>query len=46
MTLIANVFHKLYTVKDMVRWMFGWPCFRANFDSEHPKASQTLMKSA
>ena len=46
MTFIANVFPKLWNVKDMVRQMFGQSRFRTPFDSEHVKASQTLMKSA
>ena len=46
MTFTANVFLKLKTVRDVVRRNFGWPGFRALFDSEHVKASQTLTKYA
>ena len=45
MTLIAYLFPKLRTVKDMIRRMFRYPR-RAPFDSRHVKASQILMKSA
>ena len=46
MTLIAQVFPKLQSVKDMFRQMFKQPRFRAPFNSQHIKVSQTLMKTA
>ena len=46
MTVIAYVFPKLQTVKEIVRRMFRWPRFRTHFDSQDVKASETLMKSA
>ena len=46
MTLIDYVFPKLHTVKDMLRQIFKYPHFRAPFESQHVKASQTLMKPA
>ena len=45
MALIAYVFLKLQTMKDMFRQMFKSPRFRESLESEHLKASQTLMKS-
>ena len=43
MTIIAYVFPKLLTVKDMVRQMFKYPGFRGFFQIQHVKASQTLF---
>ena len=45
-TLIASVFLKLWTLKDALRKMSKKPGFRASFDSQHAKKSQTLMKSS
>ena len=45
MALTADVFLKLQTLKNVVRQMFEKVHFRAPFDSQHVKASQTLMKS-
>ena len=46
MTLIAFVFPKLRTAKEVVRQMSKKPRFRMPFDSENVKGSQTLVKSA
>ena len=46
MTLIAYLFPKLQTVKNMVRQIFKVPRFRAPLDGQYVKASQTLMKSS
>ena len=46
MIVIANVFPKLETVKDLVRPLSKKPCLRTPFDSQHVKAPQTLLKSA
>ena len=43
MTIIAYVFPKLLTVKDMVRQMFKYRGFRGFFQIQHVKASQTLF---
>ena len=43
--LIANVFLKLQTVKDLVRPLSLKCSFRPSFDSQHSKGSQTLVKS-
>ena len=44
-TLVSYVFPKLRTAKDDVRKVSKKPCFRAPFNSQHAKGSQTLMKS-
>ena len=44
--VIANVFPKLQNVKDLVRPHSKMCYFRTSFDSEHIKASETLVKSA
>ena len=44
--VIANVFPKLQTVKDLVRPLSKKRCFRTPFDSQHVKELQTLVKSA
>ena len=41
MTLIAYVFPNFQTVKNTIRQMFKEPGFRAPFDSQHVKVSQT-----
>ena len=46
MTLIAYVSPKLQSGNNMVRQIFKQSCFRAHFDSQHVKASETLTKSA
>ena len=45
MIVIANVFRKLQTVKDLVRPLSKKSRFRTPFDSQHVKGSQTLVKS-
>ena len=46
MILIAYVFSKLQTAKDLVRPMFKKRRFRTLSESQHVKGSQTLVKSA
>ena len=45
MTLIADVFPKLSTQKNVVRSMSKKSHFRGLFDNEHRKRAQTLLKS-
>ena len=44
--VIANVFPKLQTVKDLVRPLSKKRCLRTSFESQHVKGSQTLPKNA
>ena len=44
--VIADVFPKLQTVKDLVRPLSKKRRFRTSFDGQHVKGSQTLVKSA
>ena len=44
MTLIANVFPKLQTLKNMVRSMPKMSSFRAAVEKQHRKCAQTLFK--
>ena len=44
--VIADVFPKLQTLKDLVRALYKKRRFRSSFDSQHVKESQTLLKSA
>ena len=46
MTLIAYVFRKLRTLKDVTRHMSKKSLFRTPFDSQHATGSQRLLKSA
>ena len=46
MIVIATLFRKLQTVKDLDRQLSKKHTFRAPFDSQHVKGSQTLVKSA
>ena len=46
MIVIANVFPKLQTVKDLARPLTKKRCFSTFFDSQHVKGSQTLVKSS
>ena len=46
MPLIAYIFSKLGTAKDVVRQMSNRSCFRRPFDKQHVKRSQTLWRSA
>ena len=45
MTLIADVFRKLRTPKNMVRYMSKKSRFRGFFDSQDGKQAQTLLLS-
>ena len=45
MIVIANVFPKLHTVKNLFRTLFKRRRFRVCFDSQHVKASQILANS-
>ena len=45
MILVANVFPKLETAKDMGRQMSKKSRFRRHFNKQHDKQSQTLLKS-
>ena len=44
MTLIADVFPKLQTPKNMVRSMPKKSSFRGSFEKQHGKCAQTLLK--
>ena len=46
MILIANVFPKIQTVKDLVRPLSKKCRFRTSIDSQHVKGYQSLVKSA
>ena len=46
MTLIANVFRKLRTARDVVRQMSKKALFRTIFDSQDVKGTQAPVKSA
>ena len=46
MIVIATLFRKLQTVKDLVRRLSEKHRFKALFDSQHVKGSQTLVTSA
>ena len=45
MIVIATLFRKLQTVKELVRPLSKKHRLRRPFDNEHVKASQTLVKS-
>ena len=45
MIVIATLFRKLQTVKDLVRPLFKKHRFRNSFDNQHVKGSQSLVKS-
>ena len=45
MIVIATLFRKLQTVKDLVRPLFKKHRFRKSFDNQHVKASEKLVKS-
>ena len=42
--VIADVFPKLQTLRDLVRALYKKRRFRSSFDSQHVKESQTLLK--
>ena len=46
MTLIAEVFPKLRSPKNKVRWMSTKSRFKASFGKQHSKRAQTLLKFA
>ena len=46
MMVIATLFRKLQTVKDLVRPLFKKHCLRNSFENQHVKESQSLVKSA
>ena len=45
MTLIANIFPKLPTPKNLVRYLSKKFRFRGPFDKQHGKRVETLLKS-
>ena len=45
-TRIADLFPKLWTAKNLIRYMSKKPRFRTPFDSQHAEGSWTLLKSA
>ena len=45
MTLIADLFAKLRTPKNVVRYMSKKSCFKGPFDRQHGKRVQTLLRS-
>ena len=45
MTLIADLFPKLRTPKNVVRYMSKKSCFKVPFDRRHGKRVQTLLRS-
>ena len=45
MTLIAYVFPKLQTAKELIRPISKKPRSSTSFDSQHVKVSQTLLES-
>ena len=45
MTLIADLFPKLRTLKNVVRYMSKNSHFKVPFDREHGKRVQTLLRS-
>ena len=46
MTLIADLFPKLGTPKNVVRYMSKKSRFKGAFDRQHGKQVQTLLRSA
>ena len=44
MTLIADLFLKLRTPKNVVRYMSKKSCFKGRFDRQHGKRVQTLLQ--
>ena len=45
MTLIADLFPKLRTPKNMLRYMSKKSRFKGSFDRQHGKRVQTLLRS-
>ena len=46
MIVIASLLRNLLAVEPLVRLLSKKQCFRAPFDSQHVRGSQTLVKSA
>ena len=44
MTLIADLFPKLRTPENVVRYMSKKSCFKGPFDTQHGKLVQTLFR--
>ena len=45
MALIAHLFPKLRTPKNVVRYMSKKSCFKGPFERQHGKRVQTLLRS-
>ena len=45
MTLLADLFPKLRTPKNVVKYMSKKSCFKRPFDRQHGKRVQTLLPS-
>ena len=45
MALIAHLFPKLRTPKNVVRYMSKKSCFKGHFERQHGKRVQTLLRS-
>ena len=45
MTFIADLFAKLRTAKNVVRYLSKKPRFKGPFDTQHGKRVQTLLRS-
>ena len=45
MTLIADLFPKLRTPKNVVRYMSKKSCFKGTFDRQHGKRVRTPLRS-
>ena len=45
MTFIADLFPKLRTAKNVVRYLSKKSCFKGPFDWQHGKRVQTLFRS-
>ena len=46
MTLITDLFPKLLSPKNVIRWMSVKSCFRGQFHNKHDKRVQRLLKAA
>ena len=45
MSLIANIFPKLQTLQNVVRYMSKKSRFKGNFDRQHGKRTKTQLRS-
>ena len=45
MSLIANIFPKLMTLENVVRYMSKKSRFKGNFDRQHGKRTKTQLRS-